>query len=303
MISCLYTIKITNLLLCKPINQLHVRFTQGHVSKIILALGKQSCNALTKEGCKSLTKVASNNTNTFSSNISNITDNNSQNNTNTSSTNNTLYNLGSKALKCSFNLIPTVYPPNINPIPIEASCNSIQSLLIEAEKRKLILYEDTHEYPQSGSVKLTPLGINYYHLIGIKPIIHDISNLDPNATINYFVGSLAIHNDALIPFSKQLHLIVVFDIKNNQYMAFGSLTSEKSTEHFKLSETQPISNNNKAQYLKIFPVALIVIYNEFEVHQKGTEYVKDMNIKTKLDFVLKNIKMSSIFQQELLQAI
>jgi hypothetical protein len=131
---------------------------------------------------------------------------------------------------------------------------SHQRLLDEAEQRKLITYEDTSEFPKNGNAKLTSHGIEIYNQV-IKNPIQCVEDMKNNLTnVSYEAGLLKLEDNTVIPRSVQMHFIVIYDYTNGTYKAIGTLTSNQNSanpNYGKLSDTQPISGNNKQQWFQL----------------------------------------------------
>jgi hypothetical protein len=170
--------------------------------------------------------------------------------------------------------------------PVE---ESLDVILIEAVKRNIITYEPTKEDPTGGGAKLTKQGLELYKEIYPKvstPAEEVQVNID--GKITYEVGMLHIDPNTVITLPIHTHLVVAHDNQTDKRIIIGVLTSEKGTT--KLSDTQPISGNtDKAQYIKRLIVPLSVTNKQFEIHEKGTEYIQNVDIKDILEDLKKEV--------------
>jgi hypothetical protein len=141
----------------------------------------------------------------------------------------------------------------------------------------LLKYQDTTEYPKSGLLTFTPEG--YKFLRKAYPLVKnqssDIASTEGKA---FEVGVLKIDANTLIPISSQEHLVIVHDYKNNEICVIGILTSEKGPDLITLSKNQPISDNDKEQNLKLLSVPYKLKPEDFNKHEKATNYIQAPNI-------------------------
>jgi len=121
----------------------------------------------------------------------------------------------------------------------------------------------------------------------------DTVNTTSNNT-SYIVGTLAVNPTTEILEPHQSHLVVGSE-NDQEITVFATLTSEKGTKTLhiinektttKLSEKQ-VSGKEKGQYVRPISPNLKVKREDFEIHDEGTEYVNDPDIKQKLSNVKK----------------
>jgi hypothetical protein len=166
--------------------------------------------------------------------------------------------------------------------------NYTVEVLRRAETEKLIRYEDTKEFPSTGSPILTPEGIKFYKKLSLALDNAEI-NLPKIDNIIYQVGLLKIANDTLIPLSKQMHLVVAYNVIYDTYICLGTLTSEDNILHTKLSSNQPIGEKKekeKAQFFKPMNPYIVVEKKDFDVHLQGTKYIQTFAVTS----IIKNIQ-------------
>lgn len=113
--------------------------------------------------------------------------------------------------------------------------------------------------------KTSKLTSEFYTLLNkqSKPEIQHIESLtleEFSQNPNMSLGLLKLNPDstAVLLEGKQLHIIVLYTIKNNLKVVWGYLTSENNPDHIKLSDYQPFSKKqDQPQFLKLINPILV----------------------------------------------
>lgn len=144
-------------------------------------------------------------------------------------------------------------------------------------------------YPESGAIKLTPTGLKFYQQARAEITTSDKQHPIDFSNVTFDVILLNINEKTEILLPRQTHLVVVHDHTTHTCKAIGILTSHKSPNNIKLSDTQPISNNeSKDQLFRPFEKHMIVDSNDIIFHKEGTEYIRDPRVhKILLEYLQK----------------
>ncbi len=172
--------------------------------------------------------------------------------------------------------------------PSASTASGEQELLDLAEEYGLTTYEKTDKTEGAGyggSPKLTKKGLislsDHY-----KPTIIKKEDVPLGGTENipFKAGLLVSDHENILLTPIQTHIIVVFSIPHDKFLAVGILTSQKNQEF--LSKSQ-IYNTEKGQYFRYLLKPKIVPPELFENNQEATKYVNLVDNRAKLNALTK----------------
>ncbi len=174
--------------------------------------------------------------------------------------------------------VPSVYTTEAAPLA-STSSSAEQELLNKAENKGYVHYEQTDEAKSGGAPKLTKKGLQKYASITNPPIVQKETIEIPQEK-TFKGGLLVSHDENLLLTPIQTHIIIVFSVPHDKFLAIGILTSQKNKLF--LSHGQ-IYNTNKDQYFHYLKKPKIVSPELFEENEEATIFVNRSDIWKTID--------------------